>query len=72
MYTHCVIQFIDDKTTWDVIIKATDAVEENEYDDEQIFFYGMSRDELLKACETGEVCEGEWVVLAVGDTYDSL
>lgn len=72
MYTHCVIQFIDDQTTWDVIIKATDAVEENEYDDEQIFFYGMSRDELLKAWETGEVCEGEWVVLEVWDTYDSL
>ncbi len=72
MYTHCTIQFIDDGTTWDVIIKANDEEEENQYDDEQIFFYGMSRDELLKAWETGEVCEGEWVVLEVGDTDDSL
>ena len=72
MYTYCRIQFIDDESEMDVIIKGNDSVEENEADDEKIFFYGLTEKDLRKACETGEVLEGEWKVLSVDGVYNKL
>ena len=69
MYTDCTIQFIDDESPLDVTIKAYDSLGEEDW---KIFFYGLSRDELLEACRTGEIIEGEWKVLSVGETYDEL
>lgn len=69
MYTYCTIQFIDDNSTLDVIIKAND---EFDIADEEIFFYGMTREELLTACENGDICEGEWRVIAVAETFDEI
>lgn len=69
MYTYCTIQFIDDNTTQDVIIKAN---EDFDIADEEIFFYGMTREELLTACENGDICEGEWRVIAVAETLDEI
>ena len=65
-YTECTIQFIDDGTELDVIIKESCDAGDN---DDMIFFYGLSRDELLDACESGVVCEGEWKVISVGETW---
>ena len=69
MYTYCTIQFVDDGTTLDVIIKSFD--DEDEYD-ELIFFYGLSANKLRTACENKQVIEGEWIVLSVGESFDYL
>lgn len=69
MYTECTIQWVDDGSMMDVIIKANDSFDKN---DDRIFFYGLSRQELLKLCKSGETCEGEWKVIAVGKTWDRI
>lgn len=69
MYTYCTIQFIDDNTTQDVIIKAN---EDFDIADEEIFFYGLTRKELLTACELGNIFEGEWRVIEVAETLDEI
>lgn len=66
MYTNCIIRFVDDGDEWDVVIKNSDEWS----DEENVFFYGMSRAQLLEACESGEVCEGEWKVIEVGETWN--
>lgn len=70
MYTHCVIEWADDNSICEVIIKANDEIIEEEDDD--IFFYGMSRDELEKAMENNTLCENEWYVREIYDTTDIL
>lgn len=70
MYTDCLIQFIDDGTEMFVIIKANDEVQDDI--DDLVFFYGLSRDRLIQACQDGDVLENEWKVLSVGITYDEL
>lgn len=60
--TSCRIKFDDDGTELDVIIKKSDYVGE---DDEDIFFYGMSRDACVKAMEDKTLCEGEWYIIEV-------
>ena len=70
MYTKCTIQFADDGTIFEnQIIKTTDEIDEK---DDLIFFYGMSRDKLIKARDEHTLCEDEWFVLSVGETYDNL
>ena len=71
MYSRCTIQFIDDGTIWDdQIIKATNDVVEDE--DDLVFFYGLSTDELRDICRKRTVCEGEWIVLYVSGPYDTI
>lgn len=69
MYTECTIQWVDDGSKMDVIIKADNSFEEK---DDAIFFYGFDRTDLLAACENNETIEGEWKVISVGETYDKL
>ena len=70
MYTHCTIMWADDKSEMDVIIKANDEVIEEE--DDSIFFYGMSREELDNALENHICCEGEWYVVDIYETTEEL
>lgn len=70
MYTDCTIRWADIGDEYDVIIKTTDDVVDAE--DDKIFFYGMSRAQLLAACKNKTLCENEWYVVAVRQTYDSL
>lgn len=75
-YTYATIQFGDDGTIYENQIFCADEFDETnpqdlEYDDE-VFFYGMTREDLLSACKTGEIREGEWRVLSVGDSFDRL
>ena len=70
MYTHVDIKWADNGESWEnQIIKAND-----EFDplDDEIFFYGLSREELLECCKNGELCEGEWRVVSVGRTSDCI
>ena len=75
MYTYCTIQWVDDDEVWeDQVIKAKDDFDPNDAHslkyDPLIFFYGLSRDELLCACQHDTVIEGEWRVLEVGESFD--
>lgn len=69
MYTYCTVRFVDDGSELDVIIKSYDSVDDN---DDDIFYYGLSRLDLLDAYERGEAIEGEWEVISIGDTVDAL
>lgn len=69
MYTECDIEWADGSELGGVIIKAYDSLDDN---DEDIFFYGLSREELLECCKNGELCEGEWRVVSVGRTSDCI
>lgn len=69
MYTRCEIQWIDDLSVQNVVIKATD---DFDVADEKIFFYGLTREDLIAACHSGEVLEKEWKVLSVGETFDEF
>lgn len=63
-YTFCTIQFVDDPYSEpeEVIIKASEELDDN---DDAIFFYGLTTQELIEACLNHTVLEGEWVVLSV-------
>ena len=70
MYTYVDIKWADDGEIWEnQIIKAND-----EFDplDDEIFFYGLTRDEIVAAYENGYLCEDEWKIVRVGETYDSI
>ena len=69
MYTEVIIEFADDHTTWEVVIKADCVLDEH---DDEIFFYGLTREDLLERCDNHVLCEGEWYVIAVGDTWGGL
>lgn len=68
-YTYCRIQFIDDGNEMDVIIKADDEIDPR---DDEIFFYGISEDELRYFCDHETIVEGEWTVVDVYESYDSI
>lgn len=67
MYTNCMIRFVDGVTT-DVIIKATHDFVESE--DVEIFYYGLSREDLVEACTNGWMYDNEWEVVEVYETWD--
>lgn len=62
-YTECRIQWIDDLSEMDVLISAFDECEND--NDNDIFFYGMSREKIVKCMQNGVICEGEWKVIDV-------
>ena len=60
--TECRIRWADDGSEMDVIIKESCDVGN---DDDEIFFYGMSRKKCIEAMEIHELCEGEWYIVEV-------
>lgn len=70
MYTYCLLQFVDGGESFEAIIKADEEVVPEV--DDLIFFYGMSREELISACNEEKVCEGEWKVLEVYESVSEL
>lgn len=66
--TDVTIRFKDEDTTFETYI--TDAEEElPEKEDEKIFFYGLSREQCISAFLNKELCENEWYIVAVRDSY---
>lgn len=66
MYTKCRIQWADDSSEIDVLISARDDDIDNlDKNDEDIFFYGMSREQILQCMHNDAICEGEWRIVAV-------
>lgn len=70
MYTECRIQWIDDLSEMDVLISEYDYDEETlNKDDDDVFFYGMSREQIMTCLRDHTVCEGEWIIIDVyGET----
>lgn len=66
-YTTCSIEW-KDKSRDIVTIKSTDDVIENE--DDEIFFYGMSYNDLTKAYLNEEYCENEWKIVGIIDVQN--
>ena len=62
MYTYCTIQWIDDQSEMDIIIKASDELDDK---DEYVFFYGVSPNILKWAMENGAILENEWKVISI-------
>lgn len=69
MYTYCTIRFIDDGSEMDVIIKAYDSIDDN---DDDIFYYGLSRQDLIDLYNEEEIVDEEWIVINVDYTTDCL
>lgn len=70
MYIKCEIEFIDDNSTLEVIFKDFDEYEEIE--DDYIFFYGLSLEEIEESVKNKEIIEDEWKILKVIATSDNL
>jgi hypothetical protein len=58
------IQFKGDSPE-DVLIYEFDGYDNlpDGYNDDDIFFYGMSENNILEAIDSGELCENEWAIL---------
>ena len=61
--------WLDDCTQYDVIIKATEDLDEN---DDAIFYYGIPEAEVRRLYENAEPYENEFLIIAIEGTYDSL
>jgi len=58
------IQWLDDKSESDVYIAESHGIGDlpDGFIDDNIFFYGMSENNILRAIASGEPCENEWVI----------
>ena len=58
------IQWLDNKSELDVYIAESHGIGDlpDGFTDENIFFYGMSENSILRAVASGEPCENEWVI----------
>lgn len=62
-YIKCLVKYIDENSSIEVIIKTNDEVIESE--DEKIFFYGLSLVDIQDAIRREEVLEDEWQILEI-------
>lgn len=71
MYTRCTIQWVDDGDMTDALI-SSEQYSSNKHNmiDDLVFFYGLSPDDLRKACQEQTVMEDEWIVRVVWEVYD--
>jgi len=71
MYIKCRIEFVDDNSQSEVIIKANDKYLD-EKEDDCIFFYGLTENQIREIIDRKEVCEGEWKILEIIEVSDEL
>jgi hypothetical protein len=59
------IKWLDDASELDVLIAESDGIDDlpEGYEDEDIFFFGMSENAIKQALASGEPCENEWVII---------
>lgn len=62
--TECKIKWLDDEKEEYVWICSSDE-ETVECNDDDIFFYGMTREECIEAMENKTACENEWQIMEV-------
>lgn len=70
MYIKCKIEYVDDGSQLEVIIKANNKVLESE--DDYIFFYGLTENQIKGIIDKNEICEGEWKILEIMEVSDDL
>ena len=71
MYIKCKIEYVDDKTQLDVVIQ-TNHTYKDEYEDEKIFFYGLSLEQVVDIVINKKVVENEWKILEIIDIGDEI
>lgn len=71
MYIKCKIEYADDKTQMEVVIKTTNDYK-NDYEDEQIFFYGLSEKAIREFIKDETLVENEWKILEILEIGDDL
>ncbi len=69
-YTRCEIEFIDDNTRQEVIIKSNDEYIEDVDDD--VFFFGLDYTEIKDLYESNDVIEDEWKIIKIGDVSNEI
>lgn len=69
-YVKCLIEWKDDETQDVVIIKTTEDFIEEE--DDSIFFYGLSLNEIKKIIENNEYIGNEWKILKVLEESEEI
>ena len=71
MYIRCLIEYADDKTQMEVIIKTTNDYKDD-YEDDKIFFYGLSENEIREDIKNGTLVENEWKILDILEVGDEI
>lgn len=71
MYIKCKIEYIDDNSQLEVIIKANQGYDSDE-EDEQIFFYGYSLEDIEELAKSHAVVESEWRILEILEVMEEL
>jgi hypothetical protein len=71
MYIRCLIEYADDKTQMEVIIKTTNDYKDD-YEDDKIFFYGLSENEIREDIKNGTLVENEWKILDILEDGDEI
>lgn len=62
-YIRCLIKYVDENSSMEVIIKTNDEVLEDE--DDKIFFYGLSLVQIQDAIRQEKILESEWQILEI-------
>lgn len=70
-FVKCIIEWNDDKSREEVIIKTTDDFT-TEDEDEKIFFYGLSLEQLESAIKNKTLIENEWRVIEIVESLEEL
>lgn len=71
MYTTCRLKWVDDDTEFVGTIKAFDCGD-SEKEDECIFFYGLSKDDIEECIKNKDIMENEWQILEIISVDDSI
>ena len=71
MYTTCRLKWVDDDTEFVGTIKAFDC-SNSEEEDECIFFYGLSKDDIEECIKNKDIMENEWQILEIISVNDSI
>jgi hypothetical protein len=68
------IKWLDNASELDVLIAESDGVDDlpEGYIEENIFFYGMSKNAIERAIANGEPCENGWLIVEFYEEIKSL
>lgn len=66
MLIKCRIEYVDDKSQMETCIK-TNHQYKNDEEDEKIFFYGLSLEEVIDIVVNKKIVENEWKILEILD-----
>lgn len=71
MYILCKIEFVDDNSQMATYIKTSNQYKDED-EDEKIFFYGLSLDEVVDIVINKKVVEDEWRILEILDIVNEI